>query len=71
MEHRAPPRAGGGDSLGIGEVAKQLTHAQGLELGGEAALVAVDGMAARQQGRTQGLAEEAAAAGDQDIHHAP
>src|SRR5690606_17900910 len=70
VEHRVVAAHGGGHRPGVGEVATELAHADGVELRVVAAAEAGDLVAAFDQPPAQRLAEESAAAGDQDLHGA-
>src|SRR5690606_17240029 len=59
---------GGHDGVGVGQVAAHLAHAQRVQLRVVAAVEAGDLKPAFHQAAAQGLAKEAAAAGDQDLH---
>ena len=52
----------------IGKIALHLSHAERIECGVTAAIETGDGMATLDQAAAQGLAEETAAAGDEDVH---
>src|SRR5690606_4985240 len=58
----------GDDGLAIGEVAAQLAHAQRVERRIVAAVEAGDFMPALDKAAAQRLAQETAAAGDEDLH---
>src|SRR5690606_1552492 len=64
VEYRVVAAHGGGDRSGVGKVAADLAHADGVELRVVAAAEAGDLVPAFDQPAAQRLAEEAAATGD-------
>jgi hypothetical protein len=71
VEHRLDALAGAADVPGVGKIAEPLLDAERRQRGGGAALRAHHLMAFGQQGAAQGLPEEAATAGDQNLHPGP
>src|SRR5690606_27435554 len=68
VEHRVLALAGVQHGLELGEVAAQLAHAERVQFGIVATVEAGGRVAALDQPAADRLAEEAAAAGDQDVH---
>src|SRR5690606_27033561 len=68
VEDRLAAARGFQHRVGVGEVAAHLAHAQGFQRRVVAAIETGDLMPALDQAAAQGLAEETAAAGDQNLH---
>ena len=68
MQHRVHAGRGMADGIGIGQIAADLAHAHRPQRRIFAALEADHVVAAFDQPAAQGLAEESAAARDQDLH---